>query len=275
MPAAIRTTALRATLAERTPGRFRHDGKDRRFEGLGNLDSPMPTPHRDGDPSGPGARCERIPDNDWLDALLHRAMGHDHDAVSTLVQLGLVQREPQAQQRLMVFARHHLATAARRHRRSPSDDPESMAQAGVVNLLRRSADLRLGSVAAFLAYLDQMARNWAADQDRTRKVRAQTSLGGESEGHRKPPPTAADQLPTTLSKEHFEFLLSRCADAQDRFVLRMRFEEASSYEEIGRAMQPPRTADAVRMQASRALVRLGRDPRVMRGCDHAPDTETD
>ena len=198
------------------------------------------------------------------DELLRRALAGDYDALDALVVRAVRDGRRDAHRQLVHFARVHLARVARRHLRDPGDDPDSMAQAGALELLKRPLALQNASAAAFLAYLDRMAHNWACTRQRRRDARAETSLGGESEGHRKPPPEAADALPVTISAERFEFLLSRCADEAERTVLRERFEQRLEYDRIGQQMTPPRTADAVRMQVTRALIRLGNDPDVRR-----------
>lgn len=198
-----------------------------------------------------------------LDTLLRRANAGDGDALTTLVVLGLQHGQAAARDRLMEFVGQHLVKVARRVRRGHEDDPESMAQAGVIDLLKRPIALQHYTAGTFVAYLNRMARNWAYDQEQKRWLRNQTSLGGESDGHHKPPPAVADALPITIAADRLETLLSRIPDEEHRFVVRKRVE-GLSYEEIGQLLTPPRAADAVRMQFNRAVTRLGKDPRVQR-----------
>ena len=139
-----------------------------------------------------------------------------------------------------------------------------MAHRGIVKLWQRRPALREYTAQVFLAYLDQMARNDVLDRERRRSQHKETTLGGESEGHRKPPTPGRDATPGMLSKEGLEFLLSRCTADDDRFVLRARYEEGLSHADIGAMLSPPKQADAVRMQIQRLLVRLGQDPGIQR-----------
>ncbi len=204
-----------------------------------------------------------------LDALLQAANAGnaataDVRALTGLVQLGLQQGMDAACERLMTFARRYLIAAASRHRRHSGVDPESVAHHGIAKLWERRPVLREYTAQCFLAYLDQMAHNDILDRERKRNQHKETTLGGESDGHHKPPMPGRDVTPAMLSKEGLEFLLSRCAAEEEQLILRMRYEEVLSHADIGARLSPPKQADAVRMQIQRLLVRLGQDPTIQR-----------
>jgi DNA-directed RNA polymerase specialized sigma24 family protein len=233
----------------------------------------MPDPHDHSSGEEPLesllARASRE-DPEALEALLQRARDGDDAALTGLVQLGLEKGQPAARDRLWVFAAECSTRLAGKQRRNRTDDPDSMAHDGIAKLIRRPPRLKEYTGGRFRAYLRSMMRNAARERERKRRKRRETTLGGESKGHRKPPVESPDPIPPRNSQESTEFVLSRCRDEDDRIMLRGLADELK-YAEIGQLLTPPRSAAAVRMRITRLLVELGHDPGIQREHGHDGD----
>ena len=183
-------------------------------------------------------------------------------ALDAVVSLALIDQNLPARERLFEHLRSLLKQWASGLLRDQPSDFSDLAQSCIFRFLRREADLSDLSGKELLAYIRRMALNWASDRKREEDRRRQVlqGAGAPSLASSASSVQAKDQTQEAISNLDFEVWISPLS-TEEKAIVRMRFQEGLSFEEIRRRLDLSSSADAVRVKLVRILGRLGRDPR--------------